>query len=68
MMLYPSLSQLLEHVNSRYLLVNVIAHRAREIAQKAENAEEPLDEKPVSIAIGEIAEGGIKVNIKDSDL
>ena len=26
-MLYPAMSSLLEHVNSRYLLVNVIARR-----------------------------------------
>ncbi len=68
MMLYPSLSQLLEHVNSRYLLVNIIAHRAREIAQEAENEDEPLDEKPVSMAINEIADGSIRVNFTDQEL
>ena len=68
MMLYPSLSQLLEHVNSRYLLVNIIAHRAREIAQEAENEDEPLDEKPVSMAISEIADGSIRVNFTDQEL
>ena len=67
-MLYPSLSQLLEHVNSRYLLVNIIAHRAREIAQEAENEDEPLDEKPVSMAISEIADGSIRVNFTDQEL
>ena len=67
-MLYPSLSQLLEHVNSRYLLVNIIAHRAREIAQEAENEDEPLDEKPVSMAINEIADGSIRVNFTDQEL
>ena len=36
MMLYPSLPDLLKHVDSRYLLVNVIAQRARSIAEKAE--------------------------------
>ncbi len=68
MMLYPSLSQLLEHVNSRYLLVNIIAHRAREISQEAENEDEPLDEKPVSMAISEIADGSIRVNFTDQEL
>ena len=67
-MLYPSLSQLLEHVNSRYLLVNVIAHRAREIAQKAENEGEPLDEKPFSIAINEIANGESRISFTDREL
>ena len=27
-MLYPAMSELLKHVDSRYLLVNVVAHRA----------------------------------------
>lgn len=57
MMLYPSLSNLLEKVNSRYMLVNVIAHKARTIAQRAEDDGEALDDKPVSMAIREIADG-----------
>lgn len=57
MMLYPSMNELLDKVNSRYLLVNVIARRAREVASYAEEHEEPLDEKPVSVAIKEIADG-----------
>ena len=36
MMIYPSMPMLLEKVNSRYLLVNVIAQRAREISIEAE--------------------------------
>ena len=31
-MLYPAMSELLKHVDSRYLLVNVVAHRARQIS------------------------------------
>lgn len=56
-MLYPSMNSLLSKVNSRYLLVNAIAQRAREIAIKADEAGEVLDKKPVSSAISEIAEG-----------
>ena len=55
MMLYPTMAELLEHVNSRYLLVNVIAKRAREISEAAEDEDIHLDEKPVSIAINEIS-------------
>ena len=62
-MLYPSLAELLKNVNSRYLLVNVIAKRAREIAIVSEENGIPLDEKPVSIAIDEIASGQIHVNM-----
>ena len=61
-MLYPSLAELLKYVNSRYLLVNVIARRAREISIISEENGIPLDEKPVSIAIDEIAAGQTRVN------
>ena len=35
-MLYPPVADLLKNVDSRYLLVNVVAHRARQIAVEAE--------------------------------
>ena len=60
-MLYPSLSSLLEQVDSRYLLVNVIAQRAREIAEDAEANDISLSKKPVSYAIEEIANGNSRV-------
>ena len=57
MMLYPAMKDLLKRVPSRYELVNVVAHRARQISSAAEMAGEPLDDKPVSIAIQEVADG-----------
>lgn len=57
MMLYPAMSELLEQVPSRYKLVNVVAARARKIAAKAERENIMLEDKPVSIAIREIAAG-----------
>lgn len=57
MMLYPPMNDLLEQVPSRYMLVNVVAQRARQIASDAEEAQEPLEDKPVSMAIREVAEG-----------
>lgn len=57
MMLYPAMKDLLKKVPSRYQLVNVVACRAREIASEAELSGEPLDDKSVSIAIREVAEG-----------
>lgn len=57
MMLYPAMNELLEQVPSRYKLVNVVAARARQIANEAESNKDMLDDKPVSIAIREIAEG-----------
>ena len=62
MMLYPSLPTLLEKVNSRYMLVNVIAARARKISEEAEENDEHIEEKPVSMAIEEIANGELKVD------
>ena len=40
-MLYPPMSELLEHIDSRYLLVNVVARRARQIAIEAKEFGEP---------------------------
>lgn len=65
-MLYPSMPELLKYVNSRYLLVNVIALRARQIAKEAEEHGEHLEKKPVSIAIQEIADGKISIQIEDN--
>ena len=56
-MLYPPVADLLKNVESRYLLVNVVAHRAREIAAQAEQMQEELPQKPVTMAIQEVADG-----------
>ena len=61
MMLYPPMKDLLNHVPSRYLLVNVVAHRAREIANMAEEQGTILNDKPVSLAIREVASGQVTV-------
>ena len=47
---------------SRYMLVNVLAYRAREISAAAEEAGEPLPEKAVSIAIDELSSGKLKTH------
>lgn len=64
-MLYPPVPELLQHVEGRYLLVNAIAKRAREISEEAEENHEPLTEKPVTLAIHEIADGKYYVTMKD---
>lgn len=56
-MLYPSMSDLLERVENRYLLVNLTARRAREISDEYEKNEIRSDVKPVRSAIDEIANG-----------
>lgn len=64
-MLYPPISKLLESVNSRYLLVNVIARRARQLSIESEMSGEPLPEKPVTMAIREVANGELTAVMKD---
>lgn len=64
-MLYPPVADLLKNVESRYLLVNVVAHRAREIAAEAEELQQELPEKPVTMAIGEVAEGKLSASLKE---
>ena len=67
-MLYPPMSKLLDNVNSRYLMVNVIAHRARQLSIEAEQFHEQLPEKPVTMAIEEIADGELTASIKEKYL
>lgn len=67
MMLKPPMNELLAKVPSRYMLVNIVAQRARRIASEAESAGEPLDDKPVSIAIREVAEGKLDEEIRQDE-
>ncbi len=64
-MLYPPVADLLKDVESRYLLVNVVAQRARQIASEAEEFNEELPEKPVTLAIWEVADGKLNAELKD---
>lgn len=57
MMLYPAMSKLNSYIPNRYMLVNVVARRARQIAEEAEMTGERLEEKPVTLAIHEVADG-----------
>ena len=64
-MLYPPVADLLKNVQSRYLLVNVVAQRARQIALEAEEYQEELPKKPVTIAIEEVADGKLSATLKE---
>lgn len=66
MMLYPPVADLVDKVGSRYQLVNVVAQRARQISAEWEASGEPLDEKPVSIAINEVYTGKLTVNQEET--
>lgn len=61
MMLYPPMAALVEKVGSRYLLVNLVARRARDIANTAEENGEKLEKKPVSSAIDEVYSGKLTI-------
>ena len=63
-MLYPPIAELLQHVDSRYLLVNVVARRARQISIEADLNGETLTEKPVTLAIHEVADGKLSASMK----
>lgn len=64
-MLYPPVADLLKNVDSRYLLVNVVAQRARQIAIEADARQEELTEKPVTLAIREVADGKLSATLKE---
>lgn len=67
MMLYPPMSELVSKVGSRYLLVNLVARRAREISQKAEEDGESLDRKPISTAIDEVYTGKLTITSRGDE-
>ena len=58
-MLYPTLESLVDIIGNRYLLVNVTAKRAREIANAAAENGEKLEAKPVRLAVQQIYDEGI---------
>ena len=66
MMLYPAMNKLTHYVPNRYMLVNVVARRARQIAEEAEETGTHLDDKPVTLAIHEVADG--KLDASEMDL
>lgn len=65
MLLYPPMAQLVEKTGSRYLLVNLVARRAREISALEEEEGESSDRKSVSVAIDEVYSG--KLGFKDGE-
>lgn len=58
-MLKPSMNELMAKVNNRYLLVNLAAQRARDLADESEETGERLPDKAVKLALDEIADGSI---------
>ena len=67
MMLKPAMNELLDQVPSRYMLVNVVAQRARQIASEAEEEGISLEDKPVTLALQEVAEGKYTPQVADEE-
>ena len=67
MLLYPPIKDLLVQVPSRYMLVNLVASRARKLSSEAESSGEPLEEKAVSLAIQEVADGTLTVEEAEAE-
>ena len=63
MMLYPAIGELEKITNSRYALVTITAKRARQLLEASEQSGIPLTDKPVKLAINDIAQG--KVTCKE---
>ncbi len=64
-MLYPSINELLNKVDSRYTLVMLASKRARQLVEGSEPHVKSKSNKPVTIAIHEIAEDLVKYERKD---
>lgn len=55
-MLNPAIGKLINNCDNRYKLVNQIAEKARNIADEAEQKGEVIIDKPVTIAINQMAD------------
>ena len=67
MMLYPAMNKLTGYIPNRYMLVDVVARRARQIADEAEETGEHLTEKPVTLAIQEVAARNMDLTIEEPE-
>ena len=65
-MLKPSADLIIPPEQSRYSLVVAVAKRARQIASEAEMRGEILVEKPVQIAVEQLAKGDYKILDKEN--
>jgi DNA-directed RNA polymerase subunit omega len=66
-MIYPTLKALLEKVDSKYTLVVAVSKRARQIVEGQPKLTKTTSNKPVTVAINEIAEGKLTY-VRNSDI
>ncbi len=64
-MLYPAVSELEKVTRSRYALVIMTAKRARQISAEAEASAIELSDKPVKLAIKDIADGKVSIKVEE---
>ena len=64
-MLYPAVSELEKVTRSRYALVIMTAKRARQISAEAEANDVELSDKPVKLAINDIADGKVSIKVEE---
>ncbi len=62
-MIHPSIDQLLDQVNSKYTLVIAAAKRGRQLRDGARPAIESSSRKEVTVALQEISEGKIEIEL-----
>ena len=68
-MLYPSIDHLLNEIGSKYLLVNMVAKRAKEMDETNHyqiKEEEYSSDKNIGKALEEVAKNMIKIEKKES--
>jgi DNA-directed RNA polymerase subunit omega len=66
-MIYPTLKELLEKVESKYTLVVAVSKRARQLVDGQPKLTKTASNKPVTVAINEIAEGKLTY-VRNSDI
>ena len=67
MMLYPPVAELTAKIGRRYKRVNLVARRARVLAEEAEEKGIQPDRKPVSEAIDEVYTGRLTIKEKTEE-
>lgn len=63
---YPSIDDLLTHIDSKYKLAYTSAKRAKKIKELDDVTIDSKCDKPVGIALEEILEGKIKIDFEEN--
>lgn len=69
-MIYPSIDKIIQEVGSKYLLVNVVSKRTREMAETGHyqmNENEYVSKSNLGKSLEEISKGLIKIKTEKTD-